>query len=305
MNGQHIVLAGGSGFIGQSLSKALISQGYRITILTRSEPPAPNKDIRTVTWDGRSLGRWTESIEGADAIVNFTGKNVNCRLTHQNRHEIVISRVDAINVLSEAVTLCHIKPKVFIQCSAVGFYGDTPGDCTESTPAGRGILSEITQICEAAFRNCDFKDTRKVVLRLGVVLGRDGGALPLLTMLTKAFLGGAAGNGQQGLSWIHEQDLNRIIMETVRNSSLDGTFNAASPQPVTNALFMRTLRNVLLRPWSPPVPALLLRTTAFVVGFNSELILTGQRCLPARLQQADFHFEFPNLEHALRDLLSE
>jgi len=140
-------------------------------------------------------------------------------------------------------------------------------------------------------------------LRLGVVLGRDGGALPLLARLTRCFIGGAAGNGKQYLSWIHAQDLNRIIVHTLGNPNIEGPFNAVSPMPVTNAEFMRTLRRVLGKPWCPPVPAVLLRAVAFALGFNSELVLTGQRCVPCRLQQAGFHFEFSDLESALRDLL--
>jgi hypothetical protein len=168
---------------------------------------------------------------------------------------------------------------------------------------GSGMLSDITKTCEAAFNGMAFADTRKVVLRLGVVLGREGGALPVLAGLTRCFLGGAAGNGRQAVSWIHVQDLNRMILEVIGNAKLDGVFNAVSPQPVTNAELMRTLRRVLNRPWSPPVPAWLLRVMGFVIGINAELILTGQRGLPTRLHQAGFEFEHKDLESALQDLL--
>ena len=248
-------------------------------------------------------GPWTDAIDGADAIVNFTGKNVNCRLTERNRRELAASRRDAVIVLADAVNLCRRRPGVFVQCSAVGVYGDTASCCDEQTKEGDGILAEVAKTCEAAFRGSDLKETRKVVLRLGVVLGRDGGALPLLARLTRCFMGGAAGSGKQYLSWIHAQDLNRIIVHTLGNPDIEGTFNAVSPMPVTNADFMRTLRRVLGRPWCPPVPGVLLRAVAFALGFNSELVLTGQRCVPYRFQQAGFHFEFGDLECALRDLL--
>jgi uncharacterized protein (TIGR01777 family) len=213
------------------------------------------------------------------------------------------SRRHAVIALADAVNLCRRRPKVFVQCSAVGVYGDTESCCDEQTKEGDGILAEVAKTCEAAFRRSDLKDTRKVVLRLGVVLGRDGGALPLLARLTRCFLGGAAGSGKQYLSWIHAQDLNRMIIHTLGNPNVEGTFNAVSPMPVTNADFMRTLRKVLQRPWCPPVPGVLLCAIAFAVGFNSELVLAGQRCVPYRFQQADFHFEFSDLECALRDLL--
>jgi uncharacterized protein (TIGR01777 family) len=303
MNGQHIVLAGGSGFLGRSLIQALTGSGCRITVLTRSETMTADKDVRYVTWDACSLGCWTDVLEGADAIINLTGKNVNCRPTERNRREIVTSRRDAVTVLGRAVSLCRRRPGVFVQCSAVGVYGDTKSCCDERSPEGNGILAEIAKTCEAAFRGSDLNGIRKVVLRLGVALGRDGGALPLLARLTRCFMGGAAGDGKQYLSWIHVQDLNRIIFEALRNSHMEGTFNAVSPMPVTNADFMRTLRGILRRPWCPPAPSVLLRAAAFALGFNSELVLTGQRCVPHRLQQADFHFEFSDLECALRDLL--
>jgi hypothetical protein len=305
MNGQHIVLAGGSGFLGRSLMKALRGSGCRITVLTRSQPMTADRDVRFVPWDGRSAGPWTDAIDGADAIINFTGKNVNCRLTKSNRRELAASRRDAVIALAVAVNLCPRRPGVFVQCSAVGVYGDTAGCCDEQTQDGGGILAEVAKTCEAAFRDSDLKDTRKVVLRLGVVLGRDGGALPLLARLTRCFMGGAAGSGKQYLSWVHAQDLNRILVHTLDNSNIEGTFNAVSPLPVTNAEFMRTLRGILSRPWCPPVPGVLLRAASFALGFNSELILTGQRCVPRRFQEAGFHFEFSDLQCALRDLLGE
>jgi uncharacterized protein len=283
--------------------RALQGSGCRITVLTRSQPMTADKDVRFVPWDGRSVGSWTDAIDGADAIVNFTGKNVNCRLTERNQRELAASRRDAVIVLGDAVNLCRRRPGVFVQCSAVGVYGDTASCCDEQTKDGDGVLAEVAKTCEAAFRGCDLKDTRKVVLRLGVVLGREGGALPLLARLTRCFMGGAAGSGKQYLSWIHAQDLNRIIVHTLGNPNIEGTFNAVSPMPVTNAEFMRTLRRVLGKPWSPPVPGVLLRAIAFAVGFNSKLILTGQRSVPCRLQEAGFRFEFGDLEQALRDLL--
>lgn len=272
--------------------------------MTRSQPRTAGKDVRFVPWDGRSAGAWTDAIDGADAIVNFTGKNVNCRLTERNRRELADSRHDAVVALASAMNLCRRRPGVFVQCSAVGVYGDTASCCDEQTKAGDGILAGVAKACEAAFLGCDLKDTRKVLLRLGVVLGRDGGALPLLARLTRCFMGGSAGSGKQYVSWIHAQDLNRSIVHTLGNPDIEGTFNVVSPMAVTNAELMRMLRTVLGKPWSPSVPGVLLRAIAFVVGFNSELVLTGQRCVPRRLQETGFCFEFGDLEHALRDLLA-
>jgi uncharacterized protein (TIGR01777 family) len=303
MNGQHIVLAGGSGFLGRSLMRALKGRGCQITVLTRSPPMTADKDVRFVPWDGRVTGSWTNAIDGADAIVNFTGKNVNCRPNERNWRELAASRREAVIVLADAVRRSRRKPGVFVQCSAVGVYGDTESCCDEQTKEGDGRLAEIAKTCEAALHGSDLADTRKVVLRLGVVLGRDGGALPLLARLTRCYLGGAAGSGKQYMSWIHAQDLNRIVVHTLNNPDIEGTFNAVSPMPARNAEFMRTLRKVLGKPWCPPTPAVLLRAVAFAMGFNSEVILTGQRCAPCRLQEAGFYFEFDELEKALQNLI--
>jgi len=262
-----------------------------------------DKDIRFVQWDGRSTGEWTEAIDGADAIINFTGKNVNCRLTERNLRELTSSRRDAVIVLTDAVKRCRKRPGVFVQISAVGVYGDTQACCDERTNEGAGILADVVRNCESAFWISDLKDTRRVVLRLGVVLGTEGGALPLLSRLARFFLGGAAGSGRQYLSWIHVDDLNRIIAHILGNPGTEGTYNAVSPMPVTNSEFMRTLRRVFGKPWSPPVPAFMMRAVAFAAGLNSELILTGQRCVPCRLQEAGFQFKFVDLEQALRNLL--
>lgn len=303
MNGAHIVLAGGSGFLGSTLSRLQISRGARVTVLSRSEKMTPGNGIRYVAWDGRSLGKWTEALEGADAVINFSGKNVNCRLTVRNRQELLSSRWEAVKILGEAVSLCHVPPKVFVHCSAVGFYGDVPGICDERSLAGAGMLAEISKACEAAFNEVEFQATRKVVLRLGMVLGSTGGALPVLVRLTRCFLGGPVGNGRQGVSWIHIQDLNRVFLEVLGNSSLAGVFNAVAPHPLSNADLMRTLRRVVGRPWCPPAPAVLFGAMGYVVGINSELILTGQRCVPTRLEQAGFTFEYKDVEHALQNLL--
>lgn len=304
MNGRHIVLAGGSGFLGRSLTQTLLQGGARVTVLSRSTGVKSRHNVTTVSWDGCSLGSWAEVLEGADAVVNFAGKNVNCRLTEQNEFELLASRLNAVNVLGEAINRCRQTPGVLIHCSAVGFYGDTARSCDEQATSGTGRLADITRVCEAAFHDAPMPGVRKVVLRLGVVLGREGGALPVLARLTRCFLGGAVGNGRQQVSWIHERDLNRIILEALENPGFEGVFNAVAPLSVTNAELMKTLRRIMRRPWCPPVPAVVMRVMGYVLGLNSELVMTGQPCVPARLQQKGFQFDFEELEPALSDLIN-
>lgn len=303
MTARHVVLAGGSGFVGRSLARTLLGRGCRVTVLTRSAAPLAVPGARAASWDGRSPGAWAEAVDGADAVVNLAGRNVNCRPSARNGRELAASRRDAVLALAAAMDRARRRPGVFVQCGAVGIYGDTSAACDEQAPAGEGFLAAIAGACEDAVREAGLADTRTVVLRLGVVLGRDGGALPLLARLARCCLGGAAGSGGQFLSWIHARDLDRIFLHVLDQPGLAGVFNAVAPAPARNADFMRALRAVLGRPWSPPVPAAVLRAVARVLGTNPELVLAGQRCLPRRLLEAGFRFEFDGLDEALRDLL--
>ena len=253
-------------------------------------------------WDGRSPGVWMAALEGAEAVINFTGRSINCRLTRANRRLILNSRLDSIRLLGDAIGRCAQPPRCFIQCGAIGFYGDSASPCTEESPAGAGFLAEVCSAVESAFFAATQPPTRHVLLRIGIVLGREGGALPALTRLVRGYLGGAAGNGRQVISWIHIGDLTRLFTEAIRDESLDGAINATSPNPVSNAVFMRHLRELHGRPWAPPAPAMLLRPLCFIGGMNPDLVLGGQPVLPRRLQQHGFAFRFPDLGAALRDL---
>jgi uncharacterized protein len=299
---KRIILAGGSGFVGQALARRLLADGYEVIVLSRGQPR--NACGSFVSWDGTTLGDWAKTLDESAAVVNLTGKNVNCRQSEANRREIVRSRVASVQVLGEAVRRCRRPPRVFAQTSAVGIYGN-PGDtlCDETSPAGIGFLGETCQAWEKAFDESPTPGVRRVVLRLGVVLGREGGAFPPLAALTRWFLGGAVGNGRQYLSWLHLADAVRIYRDAIDRDDFQGVYVAASPQPATNAQFMRELRAALRRPWSPPVPALAIRIAGWVAGINSDLALTGQRCAPRRLMQQGFAYEFPELRGAFRDLV--
>jgi len=210
--------------------------------------------------------------------------------------------VDSVNVIAAAIAQAATPPPVWVQASATGFYGDT-GDkaCDESAPNGTGSLAEICRAWETAGA-VELPQTRKVVLRIGFVLGPGGGAFPVLARLTKFFLGGAAGNGKQFISWIHLRDLVGIFQTAVEDENYSGTFNAVAPNPVTNAEFMRELRLVLDRPWSPPAPAFAVKLGARLMGSEASLALTSQRCVPKRLAAAGFAFRFTELRPTLEDL---
>jgi hypothetical protein len=300
---KRIVLAGGSGFVGQALAANLLADGYEVQVLSRGGA-SRNLLGNLVPWDGATLDSWAESLEEAAAVINLTGKNINCRPTAANLQEIVRSRVDSVKAVGEAVRRCSRPPRVFVQTTAVGIYGDAGDEiCGESTAAGGGFLGETCKAWENAFEESPTPGVRRVVLRLGVVLGRTGGAFPPLARMARCFLGGALASGRQYISWLHLADAVRMYRAAVDRDDFQGIYVAASPQPVTNAAFMRALRAAVHRPWSPPVPALAARIGGWLMGVNVDLALASQRCSPRRLMAQGFAFEFPELAGALVDLL--
>jgi uncharacterized protein len=298
----RIVLAGGSGFIGQSLSPFLISKNYEVIVLTRTESDDRGA-VRNVHWDGKTVDDWIEFVDGAPAVVNLTGRSINCRHTPENRREIIDSRVDSVRVLGQAIARCAQPPKVFVQIAGVGIYGDK-GEriCDEATAPGNDFVSEVCQKWEAALDSVEAPKTRKVLLRLGVVLGPNGGFLGLIGRLTRWFLGGHVGSGRQYISWIHITDLSQMVSASIENRELTGVFNSTSPNPVTNAELMRELRRTLHRPWSPPVPEFAARIGSWLMGTEADLALGSQRCIPKRFLENGFHFVFPELRSALANV---
>ena len=299
---QQIIIAGGSGFLGSALAPVLIERGYKVLVLGRAAPHT-HDGVQHLQWDGRNVGDWVTSLESAQAVVNLAGKSVNCRHTPENKREILRSRVDSVRALGDAINRCTKPPEVFVQASGIGFYGDT-GDraVDESAPLGRDFMAQVCRQWEGAFDAMQLPGTRKVVLRTGFVLGRNGGALQLLEKLTRLFLGGAVGNGRQFMSWIHVADVVRMFVAAIEQSELTGALNATAPEPVTNSDFMRALRRTLHRPWSPPVPAPFVRLGATLMGSDGDLALLSYRCLPRRFVGHGFAFQFPNLNTALADL---
>jgi uncharacterized protein (TIGR01777 family) len=302
MSDRRIVIAGGSGFIGRALAKAFLARNFSVAILTR-QPRQLINGIQEIAWDGQRLGDWVQVLDGAATVINLTGKNINCPHTPENLRAITASRVNSVKVIAAGIAQMKHPPTVWAQASATGFYGDT-GDqlCTEASPGGVGALADICAAWENAFHAAATPTTRKVALRIGFVLGRDGGALPVLNRLTKLFLGGAVGNGRQYISWIHLADLAQMLITAVENKALSGTYNGVAPKPVTNAAFMRELRRACHRPWSPPVPAFAVRLGSRLLQSEASLALISCRAVPQRFIEAGFQFQFPDLNAALKDL---
>lgn len=305
MTRRKVVIAGGSGFIGRSLADILRNAGYEVVILTRN-PRGGLEGVREVAWDGRSIGPWAGEVDGAEAVVNLAGRNVNCRYTRKNLDEIDQSRVDAVRVMGEAIARCAFPPRVLIQASTTAIYGDA-GErwCDESTPPGEGIPPRTATKWETAFAASPTPHTRRVVLRISFVLGPGGGVLRMLSMLTRCFLGGRVGSGRQFVSWIHQRDLDRVILRAIEDERMSGIYNVATPNPVTNAELMRALRRVHRCPWSPPVPTWAVRLGCFVLRTEPVLALTGRRAEVGRLLETGFCFESATLAAALEDVIAK
>ena len=305
MSKKRIVIAGGSGFIGSALAAEFSERGFEVIVLTRS-PRQRTDGISELAWDGEHLGEWIQCLNEAEAVINLAGRNINCPHTPDNLRAIASSRINSVQTLATALDHVSIPPRVWVQASAVGYYGDTrEKSCDEFAPNGEDVLAHICHDWEAVFAAATVPKTRKVILRMGSVLGREGGVLPVLAKLTRLFLGGAAGNGKQYVSWIHLADLVRIFTTVVENEKAVGFYNAVSPIPVTNAEFMRELRRALRRPWSPPVPVFAVELGAQLMGSEPALALMSQRCEPRRFRETGFRFQFSGLAPALRDLCSK
>jgi uncharacterized protein (TIGR01777 family) len=305
MNRKKIIIAGGNGFLGVSLARFLAEREYDVVILCR-RPLASDIPARGVLWDGKTVGAWVAELEGAAAIVNLTGKNVNCRYTPANLREINESREHSVRVVGAAIRACTTPPSAWVQAGSLAIYGDA-GDrvCVETSPPGDGIPVDTCLRWESAFAAEETPRTRKVMFRISFVLGMNGGALRMLAGLTRAFLGGAIGSGRQYISWIHENDMNRVWLRAIEDPALSGIFNATSPHAVTNAEFMRELRRVLRRPWSPPLPSFLVPIGCWLLGTEPVLALTGRRGVPARLREAGFEFLHPDLGPALEGIFRQ
>lgn len=309
---RHVVIAGGSGFLGRGLAQELLSRGYAVTVLGRGDAPPTEMPpgVTWLSWDARTLGPWASCLNGAAALVNFVGRSVDCRKTPENKRVILESRVDSCRVLGEALRGVRRPPPVWVQSATAHIVGDPiPLDkvCDESTPPGpmHELAPSVGVAWEKAFDFARLPSQRGVVLRTSFVLGRRGGAMGKLRTITRMGLGGTVGSGNQWISWIHQHDLNRLLVAAIEDEAYRGVYVVTAPEPVTNRDFMRGMRRALGMPWSPPAPAIGVRLVSrFVFNTDPELVLLGRRCVPTRLvKEHGFTFDFPTLDAALADLM--
>lgn len=300
-----IVLAGGSGFLGSALSRALTRDGQDVTVLTRSPAPATTSDPRLsfVPWtpDG-TVGTWASAVNGADIVVNLAGESIAAkRWSAAQKDKLRESRILATRSLTSAIRQAARPPAAFISGSAVGYYGDRGDETlTETSPPGTDFLAELAKDWEAAANEVSSL-TRVALVRTGIVLDRRGGALAKMLPPFQMFVGGPLGTGTQYMPWIHKDDWVRMVSWMMTTEGARGPFNATSPAPVTNAEFSKALGHALHRPSILPAPAFALR---LALGEMADaLLLSGQRALPVRATDLGFSFRYSNIDEALADVL--
>jgi len=304
---KRVVIAGGSGFLGVSLAFHLSAANWQVSILSRNRP-RPEGPWQYVAWDARSAGTWAECLDGAAGLVNLVGRTVDCVKTPDRCDEILRSRVEATRALGIACRSVASPPPVWVQMSTAHIYGDPPSVlCDEDSPTGYGLAPMVGIAWEKEFSQALLPQQRGVVLRTSFVIGRNrgagGGALSKLAPLARFGLGGSVGSGQQGMSWIHEVDMNRLFERGLTDDSMIGVYVASSPNPVSNTEFMRSLRQAV--PW-PKVP-LALPAFAWMVRIGAPLLLRtdpeialyGRYVKSSRLERERFSFSYPRLPEAL------
>ena len=279
---KRIVITGGSELIGTALAKELQSADYEVVIISRH----PKGD--EVGWD-----QLASAIEGAKAVINLAGRSIACKFSEANKNEILRSRIESANQIAKAIEQCEVKPGKWINSSATGFYGDRGDEIlSESSPPGNTFQTEVCIQWEDACLKSQVQ-TPKTVVRTGVVLSAYGGALPPLIRLTKMFVGGVAGNGQQWLPWIHLDDIVGIYCWAIENDTPE-IIGGSTLEPVRNQDFSAWLRKTYHRPWSPPIPAFLITLVGKTLGPDASLVLDSTRVVPVTL--TDFKFKFPTLD---------
>jgi len=304
----RVIITGGTGFIGRPLSLRLVQEGYEVVCLTRDAAAAEKKwdnKVRFVDWDAKTAAGWGEYADGAEAIVNLAGDSIGSgRWTGEKKRKIRQSRMNAGKAVVEAVRVAKQKAGAVIQASAIGIYGSRGKESLdESSEPGEGFLADVAREWENSTKEIESWGVRRVITRSGLVLGAAGGSLPRMLLPFRFFVGGPLGSGKQWMSWIHIRDEIEGFLFLLGRKDLNGVFNLTAPHPLQNKLFSRELGKAMGRPSWFPVPSFLLKLIFGQMAI--ETILTSQRVLPARLEEAGFTFTFPDIPDALADILEK
>lgn len=290
---KKVVIAGGTGFIGSYLVKRFTDTGHHVLVVSRQKG--------YISWDTHELQK---ALEGADLVINLAGKSINCRHNSKNKRKLVNSRIQPTIRIGEVAARCKQPPVLWINASAAGVYkpsynfANTEMNCEYDT----GFLADLVLQWESVFFGFNLPKTRQVALRTSVVLGKGGGALTPLKMLTRLGLGGKHGDGKQLFSWIHIEDYFRILLFLIENEDIQGIVNCTSPKPVKDEVLMQTMRDVLQMQSGLPASVSVIRIVSFLIGTESSLLLNSSYLLPARLTEKGFNFAYGDIHKSLKSL---
>jgi uncharacterized protein len=294
---KKIVIAGGTGFIGKYLHKKFNEEGYEVYIISRA--------TRYINWEDETA--IINAMEGAELLINLAGKSVDCRYTEKNKSLIISSRTETTNALQAALDKCTTAPRLWINSSTATIYRHAEDKAMDeySGEIGSGFSVEVAKAWEKAFFEKTHSITRKVALRIAITLGKGDGVMKPFIRLVKFGLGGRQGNGRQMFSWIHIEDLYRIIKFIMAHENMKGIYNCAAPNPVTNNEFMKEMRKIIKPLFHLPSPKILLEAGAFIIKTETELILKSRWVIPTKLLEAGFEFIYPQLDKALENILEK
>ncbi len=309
---KKLIIAAGTGFLGQVLIHYFKDTFEEIVVLTRGKSDMSRSEqaeqmknnIKYVPWNAKTLTGWETELENADVLINLAGKSVDCRYTLQNKKEILDSRIDSTAILNEAVLGCKNAPKHWLNSSTSTIYRFSLDKQMDETTGeiGDDFSMNVAKIWEKTFFEVETRRTLKTALRTSIVLGKKGGAFVPLKTLAKIGFGGKQGNGNQFISWIHEKDFARAIAFIIEEK-MTGIVNLVSPKPITNRDFMATLRQTIKMPIGVPIPEFLLKMGAKIIKTETELVLKSRNVIPKRLQENGFRFEYDTLEKTIQNLI--
>ncbi len=292
-----IIIVGGTGFVGKYLTEKFINLNYEVLIISRQTNP--------INWD--NMPAIIAALENSTMLINLAGKSVDCRYNEKNKKEIYDSRINTTSALGNAILQCKKPPLLWINSSTATIYRyaeDRP--MTESTgEIGKGFSVNVAVNWEKTFFNFKLPNTRQIALRMAIVLGKDGGVVPPIKNLVRYGLGGKQGSGNQMFSWIHIEDLLNIIIYLQHHKNLTGVFNTASPNPVNNKILMQLFRKQMKMAFGLPTPEWLLKIGAVVIKTETELVLKSRWVVPERLLKAGYHFKYPIINKALKNILRD
>ena len=298
-----ILITGGSGFIGSNLSEYLLKKGHRVSAIGRSEDPnrMRHDGYRYITADTTRPGEWQKEVGEAEAVVNLTGATIFHRWTTKYKKKIYDSRI--LTTRHVAASLPEGRNVTLCSASGAGYYGDRGDDIlTEDETIGQNFLADVSRDWENEAQQAAIKGVRVAVMRFGVVLGKNGGALAKMIPAFKMFVGGSLGSGNQWFPWMHLEDLMAAILFILERQDVSGPFNFCAPNPVQYRDLAKTLGKVLGRPSFMPAPAFMIR---LAMGEFGEVFLSSQRMLPDRLLKSGFSFQYPDLRGAIQAIVAE